>query len=88
MNCYSTRLVAICLGLKDVVLSARSQVVGYAVRMADKNSGVRSQKSGVSMEGHHFSPTRFMFFGEPQANILFCVLTYGAWIQRFNAGCC
>ena len=39
-----------------------------------------SQESGVRMEGHHFSPTHFMFFGEPKANTLFCVLTPG-----FNA---
>ena len=32
------------------------------------------------MEGHHFSPTHFMFFGEQKANTLFCVLTPG-----FNA---
>ena len=29
------------------------------------------------MEGHHFSPTHFLFFGEPKAKTLFCVLTSG-----------
>ena len=50
--------------------------VVYGVKMGEKNSEVRSQKSGVRMEGRNLSPTHVMFCGEPKANTLFCVLTF------------